>query len=269
MNESLENRLDNLAIELAKRRRQYRASLRNLIYLAVVTLVFFSLYAGILSYKIREIATPSTVALLIADQLREQFLGELKKERVNIRQTASDMAQAALLALPVTIHAAGDLVRRSMEQDADNAVLDLSDALTPLLHDSVARIVSDRDISAGTIGGMAERIVNGKEFRRAESDARTLMFPVPLSFGERLREIRKKNGSMLTRKELCDRDFMLCWLFLEEEKRYRDTRYAAHLMALSSLVFDSWGESVSGAGSAPGQNSTNSSPAQKSAPAIP
>ena len=41
MNEALEARLDHLTIELSRRRHQYRASLRNLICLSVITLAFF------------------------------------------------------------------------------------------------------------------------------------------------------------------------------------------------------------------------------------
>ena len=268
MNEALGSKLDSLTIELSKRRRQYRNSLRNLIYLAVITLVFFSLYAAILSYKIREIATPSTVALLIADQLREQFSGELKADRPNIRRTAHDMAQSAMPAVPVAIYSAGEFIRQSMEQDAASAVLDISDALTVPLHDAVEQIISSREMSAEKIAGMVNRIADGPEFRRAESGVRTLMFPIPFSFGERLRGIRKKNGSQLTRKDLCDRDFMLCWLFLAEKNRYRDTDYAAPLMELSSLVIDCWRESVSVGTSGQDQNNTNSSPMPNRVPAI-
>ena len=265
MNETLETRLDHLTIELSRRRRQYRASLRNLIYLAVITLVFFSIYAAILSYKIREIATPATVALLIADQLREQFAGELKNDRVNIRQTARDMAQSAVLAMPVTIHSAGELARRTMELEADSAVLELADALAVPLHDPVDRIISSSEMPFGTIDAMAERLVDSPSFRRAESGVRMLMFPVPFAFGERLRGIRSKNGSQLTRKDLCDRDFVLCWLFLAEKNRYLDTRYAEGLMAVTKLVIDCWLESVS----VPDQNRMNSSPIQNTAPVIP
>ena len=268
MNEALETRLDHLTIELSRRRQQYRASLRNLIYLAVITLVFFSLYAAVLSYKIREIATPSTVALLIADQLREQFAGELKNDHVNVRQTARDMAQTAVLAMPVTIHMAGELARRTMELEAESAVLELSEALAVPLHDPVDRIISSREMPSRTVGKMAEQLVDSPSFRRAESGVRMLMFPVPFAFGERLRGIRSKNGSQLTRKDLCDRDFVLCWLFLAEKNRYRDTRYAKELMSATKLVIDSWSESFSG-GPASDQNKTNSSPIQKSAPVIP
>lgn len=269
MNEALEARLDHLTIELSRRRRQYRTSLRNLIYLAVITLVFFSLYAAILSYKIREIATPSTVALLIADQLREQFADELKNDRVNIRQTARDMAQTAVLATPVTIHTAGEFARRTMELESESAVLELADVLAVPLHDPVDRIVSSREMSFEKIDAMVKRLVDSPAFRQAESQVRMLMFPVPFAFGERLRGIRSKNGSQLTRKDLCDRDFMLCWLFLAENNRYRDTRYAECLMAVTKLVIDCWSESVSGNLPASGQNRMNSSPMQNRAPAIP
>ena len=58
MNEKLHDKLDQLTIELKERRRNYHTSLRYVIYFCIIILVFFSLYSALISYKIREIATP-------------------------------------------------------------------------------------------------------------------------------------------------------------------------------------------------------------------
>ena len=114
MNEKLQEKLDQLTIELWERRRNYRNSLRNVFFFCIIILLFFSLYSALISYKIREIATPSTIALLIAGELRDQFYDTLKEGKADFRQTAGDMSQSALLAVPVGIHAAGELIRESM-----------------------------------------------------------------------------------------------------------------------------------------------------------
>ena len=48
MNEKLQDRLDQLTIELKERRRNYRNSLRYMIYFCVIILVFFSLYSALI-----------------------------------------------------------------------------------------------------------------------------------------------------------------------------------------------------------------------------
>ena len=72
MNDKLQDQLDHLTIILKERRRHYRESMRNMFYFCIIILVFFSLYSALISYKIHESATPSTVALLIAGEVLKQ-----------------------------------------------------------------------------------------------------------------------------------------------------------------------------------------------------
>lgn len=264
MNESLQDRLDQLTIELKKRRVQYHTSLRHLVYLSVIILVFFSLYSAILSWKIREIATPSTIALLIAGQLREQFTNELESDRLNFRRTARDMTQSALVALPVGIHASGEFLRDLMRQDAEYAALNLSHSLTPLLQKSLEPLLSGGELPVEA-APQAERILKSVPYLQAEKSCRTLMFPMPLAVGERLREIRMKKDGALTRQDLCDRDFMLCWLYLNDRERYRDSRYSVPLMRLTGLIFPC-GNDPEQPALPIRQNSTKNSPIANSAP---
>ena len=148
MNESLQDKFDQLTIELKERRRYYRNSFRNVIIFCVIILVFFLLYSALISYKIREIATPSTIALLIADQLRESFTDTAKADRINYQLTADDMSQSALLAVPVSIHAAGEYLRESMEYDARSSALQIAESLTDTLHRNIDLIAGSAKPSA-------------------------------------------------------------------------------------------------------------------------
>lgn len=257
MNESLQDRLDRLTIELKERRRYYRNSFRNVIVFCVIILIFFSLYAALISYKIRELATPSTIALLIASQLRENFTETAKADRINYQLTADDMSQSALLAVPVSIHAAGEFLRESMDYDARSSALQIAESLTETLHRNIDRAAGQPVPSGNPSGELSESRI--KELVRT---GRNLMFPVPFYFGGRLRDIRQKRNIPLTREELCDRDFMLCWTFLNENERYRDCRYSAVLMDFCSLFVRSWEEAAGSSRETP-QNRTKNNPAAK------
>ena len=269
MNELLQEKLDQLTIELQKRRQHYRNSLRNAVYFCVIILVFFSLYAALVSYKIREIATPSTIALLIAGQLREQFADELKNDQTNIRRTARDMTQSALVAMPVSIHAGEELLKDSMTGSARSAALDLSLALKEPLKRNIDLILADRSPSGQRVAQLNERLVRQTDLAGKVDSLRTLLFPLPFAFGPRLHDIRLKKGAALTRQDLCDRDFALCWLYLNENERYRDgSRYAESLMSVTSMIIRSW-EDVMKPLEASAQNRIKNRPVQNNTPAMP
>lgn len=259
VNDKLQNKLDQLTIELKERRRNYHDSLRKTGLFCVIILVFFSLYSALISYKIREIATPSTVALLIAGELREHFADSLKARSADFRRTAGDMSQSVLLAVPVAIHAVGELIRESMAADAQNAALEMSEALKHPLHRNIDRIAAGE--------GFDNRIFQDMDLKELSFKGRSLMFPVPLALGEHLRKIRLKQKSALSRQDLCDRDFILCWLFLAEHERYHDTRYARTWMDFSATVVRSW-EDVMGFSAAPVQKKTKNRPMQNSTPVM-
>ena len=263
MNEKLHDKLDQLTIELKERRRNYHNSLRYVIYFCIIILVFFSLYSALISYKIREIATPSTVALLIAGELRDHFYDTLKDGKADFRRTAGDMSQSALLAVPVGIHAAGELIRESMDSDARSAALEISESLKQPLHRNIDRILADAAADTRTWKVPAD--IDLKELSRI---GKRMMFPVPLALGEHLRSIRLKKKSALSRQDLCDRDFMLCWLFLVENERYHDTRKARFWLEFSATVARSW-EDVMKQLADPGQNTTKNSPMRNRIPVRP
>ena len=259
MNDKLQDQLDRLTIILKERRRHYRESMRNMFYFCIIILVFFSLYSALISYKIHEIATPSTVALLIAGELREQYADSLKEGKADFHRTASDMSQSALLAVPVGIHAAGELIRESMASDAQSAALDIAEALKLPLHRNI-----DQFFASGEEKFLPS-IPSGVDLKELCGIGKNLMFPVPLAVGEHLRKIRLKKNAALTRQDLCDRDLMLCWLFLSDHERYRDTRFARTWMDFSSTVIRSWEDVMNH----PVQNNTKNRPIQKKTPAIP
>ncbi len=266
MNEQLQEKLDRLSIELQERRRNYRTARRYVFFFCVIILVFFVLYSALISYKIREIATPSTIALLIASQLREQFSTDLVHERADFRRTAEDMAELALLALPVSLHAGEEWLREVLAQETRGASIRIASALRDPLRRSVDRVMapdgpdSPRELVTPLLAEAADRQLTEKE--------RTLMFPLPMDFGARLREIRLKEPSALTRRDLCDRDFMLCWLYLNENSRYLDCSIALPLMSFTSQLHRSW-EYVTREKKPSVQKKTNSSPIPNSSPVSP
>ncbi len=258
MNESLQDKLDQLTIELRERRRHYRNSLRNMLFFCVIILVFFALYSALISYKIREIATPSTVALLIADQLRGQYSNQRNWNYDDYRHFAEDTAQSVLLSLPTGIYAVGETLKDSIRQDARMAVLGIADSLSVSVCRNLDRITEE------STERLAKKILGGTDMDSLVSSGKTLMFPLPFSFGERLREIRLKKGRALTRQDLCDRDFVICWLFLSENERYQDSR-CSNLMNWSLLLVRSWAESAGGNLSSV-QKNTKNNPVSKNNP---
>jgi len=259
MDELLQDKLDRLTIELKERRKHYRSSLRNMLFFCVIILVFFSLFSLLIGYRIREIATPSTVALLIARQFRGQYLDQRNWSQEDYRRFAEDTTQSALLALPTGIHSAGEVLKDSMRQDARMAVMNIADGLSASVCRNLDRITED------STEKMAKRILDETDINALTASGKTLMFPIPFSFGGRLREIRLKNGRALTRQDLCDRDFMICWLFLSENERYLDSR-CANLMNFSLLLVRSWADAAGGNFSS-AQKNTKNKPVSRNKPA--
>ena len=251
MNDPLQSRLDRLVIELKDRRKKCRDSLRNVILCCVLLLLFFILYSALISCRIREIAAPANFAFLFAGRSGERIAGKEIPDRLNSGRAAEEMSRTFVLSLPLAIQAGGELLRDWMKQDARYAAFEISQQLADFLHRKIDRIV-----------GLPAEKIDIPEFVRAlpaersgspigmSGAGRTLMFPVPLSFGDQLREIRLKSESALTRQDLCARNFMLCWLFLNEHERYRDTRHVKSLMEFSRVFAACWAEvsaeSVSG-----------------------
>lgn len=258
MNESLQNELDRLTIELKERRRYYRRSLRNMLVLSAVVLIFFALYSALAVYKIREFAAPQTAALLIADQFRGKYLDPRSWTHSDYRRFAEDATQSVLLSLPTGIYAAGEALKDSMRQDARMAAVSIADGLTLSVFRALERIGSE------SVEESAEKILAETGVEQLTASGKTLMFPVPFAFGARLREIRMKNGRTLTRQDLCDRDFAVCWLYFSENGRYQDGR-CRNLMNLSLLLVRSWAEAAGGDFST-AQKKTKNSPVSRNSP---
>ena len=261
MKDELQEKLDRMSIALKERRRHYRDSFRHVLWFCIIILFFFSLYAALLNYKIREVATPSTIALLIAGQLKEHFADQRTQDHRDFRRIAENMTDSVLLSVPAGVLAGNEMLKDSMREDARAAALDIAARLSGPVGRNIGRITEE------STAGLVNRILSETDIDSLTASEKTLMFPVPFRFGERLREIRLKNGRMLTRQDLCDRDFMICWLYLRENDRYLDSR-CSPLTGLSVLFAGCWEEV--GRGIAPSaQNSTKNSPARKAEPASP
>ena len=255
MKDELQQKFDRMSIELKERQRHYRDSLRNVLWFCIIILFFFSLYSALLSYKIREVATPSTIALLIAGQLKGHFSDQRTQDRRAFRRIAENMTDSVMLSLPAGILAGNEMLKDSMRADARAAAQEIASRLSGPLRRNLGRITEE------STAQLADRILSETGIEPLTAPERTLMFPVPFRFGERLREIRSKNGRELTRQDLCDRDFMICWLYLRENDRYLDSR-CSPLTGLSVLFAGSW-EDVGRSIAPPAQKNTKNSPASK------
>ncbi len=243
MNPELKNQLEILTIEIRRQHKRYRSSFRNVIIFCVIVLLFFSLYAALLSYKIRELATPSTIALLIADQFREAMVPDLRKNlEADMRPFAKDLAQSSLAVLPVVIPLSGDFFRETMEQDLNRISTELGNQYKSAQNQEIDRILRTKTPETAPSVDAAEKIaasVSGEEIKRTVNTHFTFSLG---HFCEQLRSIRGKTPSELSRKEACQRDLVLCWLFLSEGDRYKDTKYTAPLFELTGLLFKTYEE---------------------------
>lgn len=243
MNPELKNQLEVLTIEIRRQHKRYRSSFRNVIIFCVIILVFFSLYAALLSYKIRELATPSTIALLIAEQFREAMVPDLRKNlKTDMRPFAKDLAQSSLAVLPVIVPLSGNFFRETMEQDLTRISNELGKHYASAQKQEIDRILKTKAPVPVLATDAAEKIaasVSGEEVKKIVNTH----FSFSLGhFCEQLRSVRRKAPAALSRKEACQRDLVLCWLFLSEKDRYKDTRYTAPLFELTGLLLKTYEE---------------------------
>lgn len=243
MNDELKNKLEILTIEIRRQHKRYRSSFRNVILFCIIILLFFSLYAALISYKIRELATPSTIALLIADQFREAMVPDIKKSfEFDMRPFARDLAQSSLAVLPVIVPISGNFFRETMEQDLTLISNELMKHYKPALNQEIDKILASDKTVPNPSGNTADKISASVS---PEEIAKTVDAHFTFSLGhfcDQLRTIRKKNPAELTRKDVCARDLVLCWLFLSEGDRYKDAKYTAPLFELTGLLFKTYEE---------------------------
>ena len=265
MNEHLQEKLDHLSIEIRRQHKRYRSSLRNIIYLSVISLFFFALYSALISYRIREIATPSTVALLIAGQLREQFSADPGcMFFLEARQTAQDMAQSSLISLPLLIPAGGNLLRTALDRTADNTALEISELAAEPLWKHIDKVLS----SSETPQYAAQEIIAGIGTKTFDGFAEKQPVLFPGYWSRRLREIRQKEDSAFTRKDACEQELAVSWLYLCVHDRYRDTQYAEPVMDLAFMVMRSWESVLTEENNPQPQKKMKNVPVQKTAPAM-
>ena len=236
MNDELRTKLEILTIEVKRQHKRSKASFYNVIIFCFIILVFFSLYLALLNYKIREIATPSTVAVLIADQFRSTHLpiGQRKKPYAEIQNDARDMAQAAMFASPVVVPALGDCVRQIQTQDMTDTVSHLMPLIQNEIAKNLEKILAGKELNPQRAAQNVMNLIPEAELEKTVTDTYRFSFEHLIA---RLVYFRKADPRTLTRKDLCEKDLLLCWLYWEEKDRFKDARYIAPFFETAELLF--------------------------------
>lgn len=260
-------KLEMLSIELRRQHKYGSKSIRHVLLFTLILLVFFALYTALILYKIRAIATPTTIALLIAGELRDEASTQrsplLSEDyRLLARETAHAMTSALpLLSGPVAAKKLyGFLSEKNLagaEVCAEKLFTDrtYTQILDRLAHSPAGSILTEKEKD-----GYIEVLLGNDLSRETYASIHPLQRFTPGYAAQRLRSIRQKDSRTLGEKDIAFRDFVLCCLYFNENSRYRDSKYSV-IFKLASPAMQELGFPLQG------QNTAKNTPVRKEAPA--
>lgn len=231
MNDDLKERLTDLAFELKKHHRRYRSSFRNVIIFYIFIIIFVLIYTTIIGYKIQELAEPRTAAALIGSKV------------IVTPEYGRDLDPAAeLLAEPSCRFCRWRFsiwAIRSGERSTPRQMTSAQKSRSSIFRFSTT--LCRRPIRLKNDGGNFEQRLLGDLKDRIDHTAfdeylRTkFIYSLPY-FHSYINRLRRKPVKELSRKEYVERDLLLCWLYLQDGERYKDTNHSAPLFEITSSM---------------------------------
>ena len=231
MNDHLEERLTDLAFELKKHHRRYRSSFRNVIIFYIFIIIFVLIYTTIIGYKIQELAEPRTAAALIGSKVI--VTPEYGRD---LDPTAELLAQSTMQILPMAFQYLGDSLRSEIDASADELCKKIEEQYVPVLNKAMAETIrrkdSGKDFEKQLLDDLTDRIDHTAfdEYLRTK-----FIYSLPY-FHSYINRLRRKPVKELSRKEYVERDLLLCWLYLQDGERYKDTNHSAPLFEITSSM---------------------------------
>lgn len=237
-------KLELISIEIRRRQKHYHNSLRHVILFSLILLIFFSMYTALVIYKIREIATPTTVALLIAGELRDEAASD------NSRLTSEDFqllsreaAHGAVSFLPLLSGPLAEQKIRTLlaEKNLSAAERCAGEIFSDKAYREVLLEMAKQPEHAKTSPQEREqrlaRILKSLE-RSRMAETHPLQILTPGFIGERLKTLRLKQKETWTDNDGAVRDLMLCTLYFQENKRYKDSDCRVLFELLDPLLLE-------------------------------
>ena len=264
-------KLELISIEVRRQQKRYYNSLRGVIFFTLIMLVFFSMYLTLIVYKIREVATPTTIALLIAGELRDEASSD--KSRLisdDFRLLSRETAHGAVSIIPLLSGPVAEQKMRTVlseknlsEAEKFSETLSSGKAYQELLEE-LLRKPGKTPLTPEEKNRYTVKIL--KEIHQQNIPMKHFLHKVTPGFtGNLLKKFREKPSAARTGAENSFYDFILCTLYFSENKRYRDSKYHflfdLYLPVLQELGFPE----------EPGknsfQNNTKNNPVRKAQPA--
>ena len=231
MNNRIRDKLSDLTFELKKYHRRYRSSFRNAVIFYVFIIVFLLTYAGILGYKIQELAEPRTAAALIGSKVI--VAPEYGRD---LDPVAELVAQSTIRIFPLAFQQIGDSARMNIDASAETLSRKISEQYLMYLNTAAANAIrrenAGKDFEKRLLDGLSDQMDHTAldEYLRTK-----YAYSLPY-FHTYINRLRRKPVRELSKKEYVERDILLCWLFLLDNDRYKDTDHAAALFEITSSV---------------------------------
>lgn len=224
-------KLELISIEIRRQQKHYHNSLRHVILFSLILLVFFSMYTALIIYKIREVATPTTVALLIAGELRDEAVSDSSRLfSEDLRLLSRETAHGAVSVLPLLAGPVGEqkirtiLAERNLSGAGKIADLIISDKVYDAVIQEILLLPENKKLSPQEKNRCLTRVMSSLDSVPVET-AHPLLVLTPGFTGERLRALRLKQPSEWTRNDEAFHDLVLCTLYFQKNRRYRDSAY--------------------------------------------
>ena len=231
MNDDLKERLTDLAFEPKKHHMRYRSSFRNVIIFYIFIIIFVLIYTTIIGYKIQELAEPRTAAALIGSKVI--VTPEYGRD---LDPAAELLAESFMQILPMAFQYLGDSVRGEIDASANDLCTKVEEQYLPVLNNALSETIRLKNDGGNfeqrLLGDLKDRIDHTAfdEYLRTK-----FIYSLPY-FHSYINRLRRKPVKELSRKEYVERDLLLCWLYLQDGERYKDTNHSAPLFEITSSM---------------------------------
>ena len=218
MSNEINAKLESLEIILEKQRRKYKKNMIATIICYTVLALFVVIYTTYVMSQIRKLATPKTVAELIAMQVRDR-IPELKGYiTANTDTYAALMANETVNYTYSLIPSLGTLAKEELDTFSDTIVQELSRRYSPALdkyfalHQDTIRkelkTLSDREAAKRLSMILLETFNQELDLVCADLNKDVAKLQTEIN------AITNKPNSQLNRREYTEKKFLIYWMFI-------------------------------------------------------
>jgi len=224
MSSDINNRLDSLEQLLTKTQKSYRKNMKLTIICYIILVIFVICYTSFIMYKVKELATPSTVAELITIHVQNKLPELTSYLSNNSEKIANDASEQAVNYALSVIPTLGGIVEHQLDKFSDDIIAKISEEYIPVLNEYF-KLHEDEFMS--TIENLSDEQTAIKltqlmtnNFNKELTIIGDQLYLSSNSLEKSINAITTKPNSELTQQEFAKKELLIYWMFLIKNQKY-------------------------------------------------